>query len=365
MMTIDKNLVEKAMKESGFTPEIVDQVTRKGFYESVMSQEDPDSKDIYTLYGVLNIKEEKKQRKGMKKGESTVGKYGCMQDINKKKIASMISKKGYTYATFAEACGVRTCSNLSAMLNRGRCKWNVIIAMSKVLGCCPRDIISGDCKAKGVDTIPTSFPNELVKNINEFTIEVDSSRFKKVGNKMSPRKLSEIMNIPVSVVKLAQVSNCKIPISAIQYLCDSGEADLEDILPNVNKDDIPQVSITDSSEPIGMAKNPMYRGEEKCASAETFAEACTRMFNEKKHEKYIEQQHQQESLINANKRSLEMRKNNMVHDGMISIDALIKITNMLSQNPEVQGLFITLAALPDDKRKHAINALNTLITSLQ
>ena len=89
------------------------------------------------------------------------------------------------------------------------------------------------------------------------------------------------------------------------------------------------------------------------------------MFNEKKHEKFIEQQHQQESLIYANKRSLEMRKNNMVHDGMISIDALIKITNMLSQNPEVQDLFITLAALPDDKRKHAINALNTLVTSLQ
>ena len=60
-MTIDKELVKKAMKESGFTPEIVDQVTRKGFYESVMSQDDPDSKDIYTLYGVLNIKEEKKQ----------------------------------------------------------------------------------------------------------------------------------------------------------------------------------------------------------------------------------------------------------------------------------------------------------------
>ena len=37
---------------------------------------------------------------------------------------------------------------------------------------------------------------------------------------------------------------------------------------------------------------------------------------------------------------------------------------MLQQNPEVQDLFITLATLPDGKRQHAINALNTLIVSL-
>ena len=55
MMTIDKNLVEKAMKESGFTPQLVDAVTHKGFYDDIMSQEDPDSKDVYVLYGILNI----------------------------------------------------------------------------------------------------------------------------------------------------------------------------------------------------------------------------------------------------------------------------------------------------------------------
>ena len=58
---------------------------------------------------------------------------------------------------------------------------------------------------------------------------------------------------------------------------------------------------------------------------------------------------------------IQTRPDNII----INPGALIKITNMLSQNPEVQDLFITLAALPDDKRKHAINALNTLITSLQ
>ena len=59
-----------------------------------------------------------------------------------------------------------------------------------------------------------------------------------------------------------------------------------------------------------------------------------------------------------------MKKTEMIHNGMISIDALIKITEMLQQNPEVQDLFITLATLPDGKRQHAINALNTLIVSL-
>ena len=96
----------------------------------------------------------------------------------------------------------------------------------------------------------------------------------------------------------------------------------------------------------------------------SFSEYCTRVSEEKKHEKYMEEQHKQESIITANQRSLDMHKKELMRDGMISIEALVKITNMLQQNPEVQDLFITLATLPDSKRQHAINALNTLITSL-
>ena len=59
MMTIDKNLVKKAMEKNGFTPQLIDSVTHKGFYDDIMSQDDPDSKDVYVLYGVLNIGEKK------------------------------------------------------------------------------------------------------------------------------------------------------------------------------------------------------------------------------------------------------------------------------------------------------------------
>ena len=67
---------------------------------------------------------------------------------------------------------------------------------------------------------------------------------------------------------------------------------------------------------------------------------------------------------NTNENIESNDKKELMHDGMISIEALVKITNMLQQNPEVQDLFVALATLPDSKRQHAINALNTLITSL-
>lgn len=386
MMTIDKNLVKKAMEESGFTPQLIDSVTHKGFYEDIMSQDDPDSKDVYVLYGVLNIGGEKKPNKAVSKPKAAAKKpngkkrsYGCMQQINKKMIMSMYDRKGYNATTFAESCGCRTASNLSAMLSRGSCKWNTVLAMSKALGCIPRDIIIGVCNATNADIVPASFPKELTKNINEFTTEVDGNRFSKIGSKIAPSKLAKIMHIPVSLVKLAQVpsSKCKLPISAIQYLCDSGEADLEDILAP-SKDEIKQVHITDPtpSETKNMEeilpKNPFAKssqekpeptqGQKRFETA--FEEFLHNSSEAKKRQEYLEEQHKQESILRSKGQLLEMKKTEMMHNGMISIDALIKITEMLQQNPEVQDLFITLATLPDGKRQHAINALNTLITSL-
>ena len=386
MMTIDKELVKKAMEESGFTPQLVDAVTHKGFYDDIMSQEDPDSKDIYILYGLLNIGEKKPNKQAVSKPKTTGKKpndkkrsIGCMQQINKKNIVSLYERKGYTATTFAESCGCRTASNLSIMLSRGSCKWNTVLAMSKVLGCVPRDIIIGICNATNADIVPISFPKELTKNINEFTTEVNGNNFSKLGSKLSPSKIAKIMRIPVSLVKLAQVpsSKCRLPISAIQYLCDSGEMDLEDILAP-SKDDIKQVRITDPtpSETENMEealpKNPFASSqEEKPKPAQgqkrfetAFEEFLHNSAEAKKHQEYLEGQHKQESIIRSKNQLLEIKKTEMMHNGMISIDALIKITEMLQQNPEVQDLFITLAALPDGKRQHAINALNTLITSL-
>ena len=389
MMTIDKNLVKKAMEESGFTPQLIDSVTHKGFYDDIMSQDDPDSKDVYVLYGVLNIGEKKPNKQAVSKPKATVKKpngkkrnFGCMQHINKKMIMSMYERKGYNATTFAESCGCRTASNLGIMLSRGSCKWNTILAMSKVLGCIPRDIIIGVCNAANADIVPASFPKELTKNINEFTTEVNCNNFSKLGNKISPSKLAKIMHVPVSLVKLAQVpsSKCKLPISAIQYLCDSGEADLEDILSPSKKEEIKQVYIEDPtpSEKENMEeifpKNPFAKSnshEEKLNPTQgqkrfetAFEEFLHNSSEAKKHQEYLEEQHKQESIIRSKSQLLEMKKTEMMHNGMISIDALIKITEMLQQNREGQDLFITLATLPDGKRQHAINALNTLIVSL-
>ena len=386
MMTIDKELVKKAMEESGFTPQLVDAVTHKRFYDDIMSQEDPDSKDIYILYGLLNIGEKKPNKHAVSKPKTTAKKpndkkrsLGCMLHINKKIIVSLYERKGYTATTFAESCGCRTASNLSNMRSRGSCKWNTVLAMSKVLGCVPRDIIIGICNATNADIVPISFPKELTKNINEFTTEVNGDNFSKLGSKLSPSKIAKIMRIPVSLVKLAQVpsSKCRLPISAIQYICDSGEIDLEDILAP-SKDGIKQAHITDPtpSETENMEealpKNPFASSqEEKPKPAQgqkrfetAFEEFLHNSAEAKKHQEYLEGQHKQESIIRSKNQLLEIKKTEMMHNGMISIDALIKITEMLQQNPEVQDLFITLAALPDGKRQHAINALNTLITSL-
>lgn len=368
MMTIDKELVKKAMEESGFTPSIIDSVTHKGFYDAVMSQDDPDSNDIYKLYGVLNIKEPKKKR-----SYSVPRKIGCMVSINKDTIIDLIQKHGWNRTTFAEYCGIKSSCNLSIMLNRGTMKLNSVKSICRALNIPLADVITDNStNIQDIHEVPKFYPKELEKNIEEFTLEVDASKMHNILSRFGCNKIAKIMHVPVMKLKACACEGSvykRIPISSVQYLCDSNKGiELDDIITApeqpIKPEDIPQATITDTSNHDDeRIPNPFYKGEAR-GNYFSFSEYCTRVSEEKSHEKYMEEQHKQESIITANQRSLDMHKKELMHDGMVSIEALVKITNMLQQNPEVQDLFVALATLPDSKRQHAINALNTLITSL-
>ena len=107
-------------------------------------------------------------------------------------------------------------------------------------------------------------------------------------------------------------------MSSIQYLCDSNKGiELDDIITSLEQpikpEDIPQATITDTSNDDERIHNPFYKGDAR-GNYFSFSEYCARVSEEKKHEKYMEEQHKQESIITANQRSLDMHKKELMHE---------------------------------------------------
>jgi hypothetical protein len=362
MYTLNKEMVYNAMDEMGVNEGIIDELTRRNFFRDVMSATDPDSKDIYKLYGLLGILDKDKTPKkgGVRKSANLITKVGKtpstptsstivsgargMINVDSNKILYLIKKSGWGTSEFCEYAGLLSYNNLAVMLKRGTMKVDVICAISNVL----RIGVGEFCNVqpKGVTSMEDiqKMPAKLHEKSLSTTVEAYADRLRAAMeiHGLSIEAFSNDIHIPSNLVKDTMAHNGRIPNTSA-FLCKR----------------LTGIDVTEKPVVI----EPVVKEDDNKHTS--FEEYCKAERERRELQSYLEEQHKQESQIHTNQLVIEEKKNQAVRNGYISIDALTQITNMLNKSPEIKDLFVTLSILPDNKRMQIIQAMNTLITALQ
>jgi hypothetical protein len=211
LLTLDKSLVEQAMIDTGFTENIINQVTRPGFYKEVMTAKDPDSEDIFKLYGILKINQQK-GGSNMTTADSTATGPAYMIDVDADLIAKRIRESGWGISEFAEFSGFNTMGNINYMLKRGTMKLENIQSIAHVLGMPCAKIapsLAGTANDNGVPAIPT----KLLEKIKANTVPVNKTDLQMAMKKsgVSYAALAGDLNVPEYLMKDILASGGRIP----------------------------------------------------------------------------------------------------------------------------------------------------------
>jgi lambda repressor-like predicted transcriptional regulator len=383
MLTLNRRLVEDAIKATGIDESIINQLTRPNFYNEVMSATDPDSKDIFMLYGVLGIenKDTIERRKPESDRDSKPATSKGMVSVSQTNLIKLIKSSGWEIAEFCQYAGLSSASNLNYMLKRGTVKYDTACAIAASLGVPLSKIASeSDIKDIDVDKVP-QMPEKFKKRSNDLTIHVSAAIMKEAVTKfgLSYEAFASEIHAAPSLIKEIMTRGGRIPqLSAYLMKMRTGV----DASRPVSRPIIKPGRRSTTEQPKQEVKEPKQetkttpikeKVEEKKPEPERtdviegqmeWEEFVNNEKAKREMQEYLEGQHKQESLLRASSMALEERRKIMVQDGMISIETLMTLVSMLNTSPEIKDLFITLSLLPDDKRSVIINALNTLITAL-
>jgi hypothetical protein len=387
MYTLNKDKVYAAMDQMGINEGIIDELTRRNFFKEVMSADDPDSKDIFKLYGILGISNDEPKggnrrstnlittRVGgrVDKQQSTIvsGTIGNrnMVKINPDRIIKLIETKGWGIGEFAEYAGLTSYTNFTAMLKRGTLKPDTVCLISHVLKVGIKEFC--DVRPKGVGSMSDIQPMPAKFKGKNYATTIDTYADKlRIAVKvygLSIEAFAGDIKIPVGLLKELMMHDGKMPISSA-HLCKKATGI-----------DVTRKEVASFAQPLVIeappkeevkevhpAVVPEPKRDDSTKQHVSFEEYCRAEREKKELETFLENQHKQESLIKTNQLIMEEKRNQAVtKEGYISIEALTQITNMLSTDPQVKDLFVTLSILPDEKRKQIIQAMNTLITAMQ